>query len=257
MKAKKSLGQHFLNQPAIAKKIADSLLPIPGIPKVVEVGPGKGMLTQFLLEKYPDLIMIETDHDMVDFLDQRFAGQTSRLYKANFLKTDLKELVGSPFSLIGNFPYNISSQILFKMLDNREMVPQMVGMFQKEVADRIAAKHGNKTYGILSVLVQAFYKVDHLFNVAPGSFSPPPKVNSSVIRLYAIEGVDLGVPLEKKLRQVVKVSFNQRRKMLRNSIRALWPDHIPDDDPILSMRPEDLSVEDFIMLSRRLISSPD
>ncbi|MCL4108695.1 UNVERIFIED_CONTAM: hypothetical protein GTU68_007013 [Idotea baltica] len=257
MKAKKSLGQHFLNQPAVARKIAESLLPIAGIPNVVEVGPGKGMLTQFLLEKYPDLVMIETDQDMVDFLDQRFAGQTSRLYKANFLKADLEKIVGSPFSLIGNFPYNISSQILFKMLDNRAMIPQMVGMFQKEVADRIGAEHGNKTYGILSVLVQAFYTVDHLFNVAPGSFSPPPKVNSSVIRLRAIEGVDLGIPLEKKLRQVVKVSFNQRRKMLRNSIRALWPEHLSQDDPILSRRPEDLSVEDFIQLSKRLISSPN
>ena len=253
MKAKKSLGQHFLTQPAIASRIADSLLNIDDIQQVVEVGPGKGMLTQFLLKRYPSLIMIETDADMLKILQERFASNKAQMIHANFLKTDLASTVGKPFYLIGNFPYNISSQILFKMLDNRPYIPQMVGMFQKEVAQRIAARHGNKTYGILSVLMQTFYKVEYLFSVAPGSFSPPPKVNSAVIRLTA-KPIQIAQPLEKKLRTLVKLAFGQRRKMLRNSIKPLWLGILQDDDPILKKRPEQLSVSDFLELSGRLIS---
>ncbi|NND34142.1 MAG: ribosomal RNA small subunit methyltransferase A [Saprospiraceae bacterium] len=253
MKAKKSLGQHFLIQPAIASRIANSLINMDGVEQVVEVGPGKGMLTQFLLELYPTLIMIETDRDMIELLSERFEHQGKQIIHANFLKIDLKSLVKKPFSLIGNFPYNISSQILFKMLDNRPLIPQMVGMFQKEVAQRVASGHGSKTYGILSVLMQTFYTVEYLFSVAPGSFSPPPKVTSAVIRLVA-RPVQIEPSLEKMLRNVVKLAFGQRRKMLRNSIKSLWTGILPPDDPSLNKRPEQLSVTDFLELSRRLIS---
>ena len=252
MKAKKSLGQHFLNQPAIAEKIAASLLPMQGDFSVVEVGPGKGMLTQFLLKKYPDLRMIETDLDMVEYLNQVFPNVKDQITHADFLTVKLDEFVTGRFFLIGNFPYNISSQILFKMLDHHEKIPQMVGMFQKEVADRIAASHGSKTYGILSVLLQTFYRVELLFNVSPQCFSPPPKVQSAVIRLTLKENVVIEPKIKKALRTVVKMSFNQRRKMLRNSLRSIWPEHIPVDDPVLTKRPEQLSVDDFLVLTRRL-----
>lgn len=254
MKAKKSLGQHFLNQPAIAEKIADSILSGSTRHQALEVGPGKGMLTQFLLRKYPDLLMIETDHDMVQILKERFPEKQAQIIHADFLRFSLQDLSPDPIILIGNFPYNISSQILFKMLEFRSHIPQMVGMFQKEVAERLAAPSGSKTYGILSVLLQTFYRVELLFSVSPGSFSPPPKVQSAVIRLTAKESVNIEPTIEKKLKQVVKLAFNQRRKMLRNSLRAIWPTHLDPEDPILTKRPEQLSVSDFLELTRRLVS---
>jgi len=252
MKAKKSLGQHFLNQPAIAEKIAASLIPMTGEFSVVEVGPGKGMLTQFLLKRYPNLLMIETDSDMIEYLHQIFPAFRDQITYADFLTVNLENFINGRFFLVGNFPYNISSQILFKMLDYHEQIPQMVGMFQKEVADRIASSHGSKTYGILSVLLQTFYRVELLFNVSSQCFSPPPKVRSAVVRLTLKEGVKIEPDIEKALRRVVKMSFNQRRKMLRNSLRSIWPQCIPPDDPVLSKRPEQLSVDDFLELTRRL-----
>jgi 16S rRNA (adenine1518-N6/adenine1519-N6)-dimethyltransferase len=254
MKAKKSLGQHFLNQPSIAAKIASSIIAMDYPCKMVEIGPGKGMLTQFLLKEYPDLLMIETDVRMIDLLTERFPDQANQIIHANFLKLDLAEHISGKFCLVGNFPYNISSQILFKMLENRTVIPQMVGMFQKEVAERISANHGNKTYGILSVLLQAFYRVELLFSVSPQCFSPPPKVQSAVVRLLAKENVMIEAQTEKALKHVVKLAFNQRRKMLRNSLKSIWPDHLDPGDPVLNKRPEHLSVADFIELTNRLIS---
>jgi 16S rRNA (adenine1518-N6/adenine1519-N6)-dimethyltransferase len=254
MKAKKSLGQHFLNQPSIAAKIASSIVALEYPLKLLEIGPGKGMLTQFLLAENPDLLMIETDIHMIELLKERFADHANQIIHADFLKFNLADLISGPVCLIGNFPYNISSQILFKMLENRTKIPQMVGMFQKEVAQRISANHGNKTYGILSVLLQAFYHVELLFSVSPQCFSPPPKVQSAVVRLLAKENVSIDGPTEKALKQVVKLAFNQRRKMLRNSLKSIWPGHIEPEDPVLNKRPEHLSVPDFIELTKSLIS---
>jgi 16S rRNA (adenine1518-N6/adenine1519-N6)-dimethyltransferase len=254
MKAKKSLGQHFLTQPSIASRIAASILDVQEGRAIAEVGPGKGMLTQFLLERFPDLIMIETDLDMIEILRSRFPKHQAQILHADFLRVNIPSLFDRPFYLVGNFPYNISSQILFKMLDYKELIPQMVGMFQKEVADRIASRHGSKTYGILSVLLQTFYSVEILFTVPPQCFSPPPKVQSAVVRLMRKDDVYLEKPLERTLRQVVKLAFNQRRKMLRNSLKTVWPGQIPQDDPVLTLRPEQLSVDDFLQLSRRMIS---
>lgn len=256
MKAKKSLGQHFLAHQAIAEKIAYALLPLDNVKRVVEVGPGKGMLTKFLLDRYPDLVMIETDIDMIQVLQETFPDHKDQMVHADFLKVNLPALMGEPFSLIGNFPYNISSQILFKMLDHRPLIPQMVGMFQREVAERVASSHGNKQYGILSVLIQTYYQVERIMHVSPGSFKPPPKVDSTVIRLTAREHVDTTEALDKRLRQLVKLAFNQRRKMLRNSIKSLWPDYLDPDDPVLQLRPEQISVAGFLALARRMISLP-
>ncbi|MBK8502406.1 MAG: 16S rRNA (adenine(1518)-N(6)/adenine(1519)-N(6))-dimethyltransferase RsmA [Saprospiraceae bacterium] len=254
MKAKKSLGQHFLNQPSIAAKIASSIVAMDSPCKVVEIGPGKGMLTQFLLKEYPDLLMIETDIKMIEVLRDRFSEHETQIIHADFLKLNLAEHISGKFILVGNYPYNISSQILFKMLENRTDIPQMVGMLQKEVAQRISANHGSKTYGILSVLLQAFYHVELLFTVSPQCFSPPPKVQSAVVRLLAKENVVIDALTEKALKHVVKLAFNQRRKMLRNSLKSIWPGHIEPEDPILNKRPEHLSVSDFLELTNRLIS---
>ena len=255
MKAKKSLGQHFLTQTSVAERIALSIKPLDGINHVLEVGPGKGMLTQFLFKSQYHVTMVETDRDMIPNLEDTFGTQDTRILNANFLKADLDELMPGPFFLAGNFPYNISSQILFKMLANKDRIPQMVGMFQKEVAERIAAKHGSKTYGILSVLTQVYYDVEYLFSVKPGAFSPPPKVNSGVIRLirrplrHRFSGA-----FEKKLRQVVKMSFNQRRKMIRNSLKSILPENFQDDKEFLTRRPEQMSKDDFIELTCILLS---
>lgn len=254
MKAKKSLGQHFLNQPSIAEKIANSILIDPNYENVLEVGPGMGMLTQFLLQRFPQLIMVETDINMVHHLQERFPNVTGQIFHADFLAFDLDKVLPSKFTLVGNFPYNISSQILFKMLEHRQRIPHMVGMFQKEVADRIASRHGSKSYGILSVLLQTYYEVELLFNVSAQCFSPPPKVQSAVIRLVARKGLDISPDLEKSLKRVVKMAFNQRRKMMRNSLRSIWPANLDPDDPILTKRPEQLSVPDFLELTKRLVS---
>jgi len=251
MKAKKSLGQHFLTQPKLAQRMADAIISLPDVASILEVGPGKGILTQYLVKRPEDLYLVELDKDMLPILSTRFGDLT--IHYGDFLKLNIIDFISGPFHLVGNFPYNISSQILFRMLDHRSQIPQMVGMFQKEVAQRISSDHGSKKYGILSVLMQAYYEVDYLFSVGPSSFSPPPKVNSGVIRLVR-RNVPLVPPVyEKIFRRVVKMAFNQRRKMLRNSLKSILPPVL--DNPIWQLRPEQLSVQDFANLAMNLISS--
>ena len=249
IKAKKHLGQHFLADKNIAIKIVDSLQNLRGLP-VLEVGPGTGVLTTELVKKDFDLNLVEIDTDMVCLLKEKF-GKELNLINADFLKIDLKKIFSSEFCIIGNFPYNISSQIFFKTLDNVELIPELVCMIQKEVAERIASKHGNKTYGILSVLLQLFYKIEYLFVVNENVFIPPPKVKSSVIRLTRyrteIEGVD-----KKQLFLVVKTAFNQRRKTLRNSLKPLLNEKVDTTNKVFNLRPEQLSPEDFVSLTKMI-----
>lgn len=254
MKAKKSFGQHFLNREEIAERIANSLsINNETEHPVLEVGPGKGMLTKYLLDKYALLKVVEADVDMVNYLKKYYPQLEGRILSGDFLKVDLAEVFdGQSFSLIGNFPYNISSQIVFHMIRYRHIVPEMVGMFQKEMADRIIAKPGGKDYGVISVLAQAYYEGKTLFNVDKSCFSPPPKVQSAVIRLVRKENQDLGCD-EKLFRQVVKTSFNQRRKMLRNTLKPLFPEGSGAlEDTFFQQRPEQLSLADFINVTRQL-----
>jgi len=243
VKPKKNLGQHFLTDRNIARKIVDSL----GfhVPDVLEIGPGMGVLTQYLLNRPEiNLHVIEIDMDSVDYLQQNFP-QLKHIWSEDFLKSNIAEKFESNFSIIGNFPYNISSQIFFKVLALRNRVPEVVGMVQKEVAERIASKHGNKTYGILSVILQAFYEIEYLFTVSENVFLPPPKVKSAVIRLKR-NGVN-NLPCNEILFfQVVKSAFNHRRKMLRNSLKEVC-ENVPDK--FAEKRPEQLSVNDFIELT--------
>lgn len=254
MKAKKSFGQHFLNREEIAERIADSLTINNelGHP-VLEVGPGKGMLTKYLLKHYPLLKVVEADVDMVNYLHKYYPQLENRVISGDFLKVDLAAVFeGQSFSLIGNFPYNISSQIVFHMIKYRTIVPEMVGMFQKEMADRIIAKPGGKDYGVISVLAQAYYEGKTLFNVDKSCFSPPPKVQSAVIRLIRKENQDLGCD-EGLFRQVVKTSFNQRRKMLRNTLKPLFPEGSTElEDEFFQKRPEQLSLADFVAVTHKV-----
>ena len=251
LQAKKSYGQHFLKNDSIADRIADSLQLATDLGLVLEVGPGRGMLTKFLLEKTGfTLYAVEADKDMVKSLEESLPALEDRLVEADFLSIDLKELMeNKPFSLIGNFPYNISTQILFKMLEYRDLIPEMVGMFQKEVADRIVAPPGSKTYGITSVLMQTFYTCQYLFTVERGSFHPPPKVMSAVIRLERKKDFepDCDVELFKK---IVKAAFNQRRKMLRNTLRPFIAPEKLQEDPKYSRRPESLGWEEFVEITQ-------
>jgi len=253
LKAKKSYGQHFLNNHTYAARIADSLSLLgTDYHKVVEVGPGQGMLTQYLLEKDLELIAIEADRDMVAYLQKHFPQLKGNIASADFLKTDLAALLQEePFGLIGNFPYNISSQILFKMLEYRAFIPEMVGMFQREVAERVVAPPGSKTYGVISVLVQAYYAGEYLFTVKKGNFSPPPKVQSAVIRLLRKDVQELGCD-EKLFRRVVKQAFSQRRKMLRNTMKTFLKGNPLLKDSFFDQRPERLSVQDFINLTNQV-----
>ncbi|WP_373553703.1 16S rRNA (adenine(1518)-N(6)/adenine(1519)-N(6))-dimethyltransferase RsmA [Haliscomenobacter sp.] len=254
MKAKKSFGQHFLNREEIAERIANSLTINNelGHP-VLEVGPGKGMLTKYLLKQYPLLKVVEADVDMVNILHKYYPQLENRVISGDFLKVDLAAVFeGQSFSLIGNFPYNISSQIVFRMIKYRDIVPEMVGMFQKEMADRIIAKPGGKDYGIISVLAQAYYEGKTLFDVDKSCFTPPPKVQSAVIRLIRKENQDLGCD-EGLFRQVVKTSFNQRRKMLRNTLKPLFPEGSTElEDVFFQKRPEQLSLADFVGVTQLL-----
>ena len=254
MRAKKSYGQHFLKEESISKRIASSLEHLDEYQHIVEIGPGMGMLTKYLLE-IPDhqLTAIEADEDMVDFLDKNYPKLKGHIVSEDFLKVDLQGLLqGQSFAIIGNFPYNISSQILFKALENKDNVPELVGMFQKEVAERIAAGPGNKDYGILSVLIQAFFDVKYLFSVKPGSFNPPPKVQSGVISLYRKKDYkNLGCD-ETIFKMVIKVSFNTRRKMLRNTMKPFLPKEVIDTDPFYEKRPEQLSVAEFVFLANEV-----
>ncbi len=252
VRPKKGLGQHFLRDHQIASDIVDSLV-MGDRTKVLEVGPGMGVLTRFLLQKSNfETSVIEIDTESVVYLKTYLPELENRIIEGDFLRMDLKKLFAeTPFSLIGNFPYNISSQILFKVLDYRELVPEVVGMLQKEVAERICTGPGSKTYGILSVLLQAWYKVEYLFTVNEDVFDPPPKVKSAVIRLTANGRTDLGCN-EKLFKSIVKQAFNQRRKMLRNSIKSFTPRYDELDAHTLTRRPEQLSVEDFIILTNAI-----
>lgn len=252
IKAKKSFGQHFLKNEAIAQRIASSLLQAETVKKALEVGPGTGRLTRFLLEKNIDLRCVEADRDMVEHLEAHFPELKGRVIFEDFLRFDPRSAFGAePFCLVGNFPYNISSQILFWALDHRAQVPEMVGMFQKEVAERVVAPPGSKIYGITSALMQAFFKCEMLFSVSRGNFDPPPNVESAVIRLERKEGFELGCD-EKLFRQVVKMAFNQRRKMLRGTLKPLFPDQDLLADPFFERRPEQLGWADFVGLAQRI-----
>lgn len=252
VKPKKFLGQHFLKDLEIAKAIADTVDAAPGLP-ILEVGPGMGVLTQFLIPKERKLKVVELDFESVDYLRKMYPQLEDDIIEDDFLKMHIDRLFeGQPFVLTGNYPYNISSQIFFKMLDNKDQIPCCTGMIQKEVAERLAAKSGNKTYGILSVLIQAWYNVEYLFTVHENVFNPPPKVKSAVIRMTRNQTTSLGCD-EALFKRVVKTTFNQRRKTLRNSIKPI----IGKESPILALeimnkRPEQLSVEDFINLTNQV-----
>ncbi|KAB1158960.1 MULTISPECIES: 16S rRNA (adenine(1518)-N(6)/adenine(1519)-N(6))-dimethyltransferase RsmA [Tenacibaculum] len=260
VRAKKHLGQHFLTDENIAKKIADSLTEN-GYDNVLEIGPGMGVLTKYLLEKKPKVTVMELDSESVEYLKETFplehikldtSSEKFTIIEGDFLKKDITDTFNKEqIAIIGNFPYNISSQIVFKAIENRDFVPEFSGMFQKEVALRIAEKEGSKTYGILSVLTQAFYDAEYLFTVPPTVFNPPPKVDSGVIRL--IRKKDYSLPVDEKLFfRVVKTAFNQRRKMLRSSLKSLDLSDTLKEDPIFAMRPEQLSVQKFIELTAKI-----
>lgn len=262
VKPKKFLGQHFLTDLSIASRIADTVDACPQLP-VLEVGPGMGVMTQYLVQKQRPVKVVEIDYESVEYLRRTYPDLEDNIIEDDFLKMHLERTFqGSPFVLTGNYPYNISSQIFFKMLDYKELIPCCTGMIQKEVAERMAAGPGSKTYGILSVLIQAWYDVEYLFTVEPGVFNPPPKVRSAVVRLTRNETTDLGCD-EKLFKRLVKTTFNQRRKTLRNNIKPLLSaleaesTEKPDfaellADPIMQKRPEQLSVEDFINLTLRI-----
>lgn len=249
VKAKKHLGQHFLTDKGIAERIVNGLIHTDKYHEVLEVGPGMGILSDFLLNR-KDLqtYLIDIDIESFHYLKEKYPQLGDRLINGDFLKLNFQDIFSGKFAVIGNFPYNISSQILFKILENRQLIPEMVGMFQKEVAERCAAKAGTKEYGILSVLIQAYYEIDYLFTVKPGTFNPPPKVNSGVIRLSRNQVENL--PCDEKLFwRVVKAGFNQRRKTLRNALSAVLPKDRLGEHPFYEKRAEQLTVNDFIELT--------
>ena len=283
VRAKKALGQHFLVDQGAAQRIVAALEPVENAREVLEIGPGMGVLTQYLLKREDiDLKMVELDEESVNYLLTHFNGMQGRLFLADYLKLNVDHLFKGPYRIIGNFPYNISSQIFFKILESRDRIPEVVCMIQKEVAERIAEGPGSKTYGILSVLLQAWYDIEYLFTVEPGAFAPPPKVRSAVIRLrrngrYELlpsaksEGQDrapqgdagtcipkAGAPVDERLfKSVVKTAFNQRRKTLRNALKPLLNADAPGyaafvADPVFDLRAERLSVEDFIDLTAKI-----
>lgn len=252
VKPKKFLGQHFLKDLKIAQAIADTVDVCPNLP-VLEVGPGMGVLTQFLLQKDRTVKVVELDFESVAYLREEYPALEDNIIEDDFLKMNLQRLFdGRQFVLTGNYPYNISSQIFFKMLDNKDLIPCCTGMIQKEVAERIAAGPGSKTYGILSILIQAWYHVDYLFTVNENVFNPPPRVKSAVIRMTRNETKELGCN-EKLFKQVVKTTFNQRRKTLRNSIKPILGKDCPlTNDELFNKRPEQLSVQQFISLTNEV-----
>ena len=251
VRPKKNLGQHFLTDLSIAKRIADTVDACPDIP-VLEVGPGMGVMTQYLVEKPRPLRVVEIDRESVDYLNENFPRLRDNIIGDDFLRMDLRTLFdGGQFVLTGNYPYDISSQIFFKMLDNRDLIPCCTGMIQREVALRMASKPGNKQYGILSVLIQAWYDVEYLFTVEPDVFNPPPKVQSAVIRMTRnkVQKLDCN---EQLFKQVVKTTFNQRRKMLRVSLKQMLPADaaiLTEHADMLTLRPEQLTIEQFVELT--------
>jgi 16S rRNA (adenine1518-N6/adenine1519-N6)-dimethyltransferase len=249
VRAKKNLGQHFLIDKNVSKRIADQFDSHMDCHRVLEIGPGMGALTTYLLEKTENEVWVmDIDRDSIPYLQEHFPGLGDRIIEADFLKVNLANYFGNePFAVVGNFPYNISSQILFRCLEYRNQIPEIMGMFQKEVAERVAEKPGTKTYGIISVLLQTFYDIKYCFTVDEHVFNPPPKVKSGVIRLTRNKRDAL--PCNEKLFfQVVKACFNQRRKMIRNSIKPFLEGR-PSESRFLEIRPERLSVEDFIELT--------
>ena len=252
LKPKKSFGQHFLKNGPIVSRIVDSLRSQDEYQGVLEVGPGKGVLTKLLQEKYDNFFAIEADEDMVRYLTNTFPALSEKIILADFLKFNLPTLFPTQqFALIGNFPYNISSQIIFKLIKNRQYIPEMVGMFQKELAQRIIAGPGSKTYGVISVFTQAYFSGSYLFQVKNTHFTPPPKVQSAVIRLERLANQEL--PCDEKLfRQIVKTTFGQRRKMLRNTLKGIVKEPSLLKDSYFTQRPEKLSVEDFIQLTLKV-----
>lgn len=255
VRAKKHLGQHFLTDKNIAARIVNSLRPEQRFTQVLEVGPGMGVLSDILFQHTEyETYLIDIDTESYEYLLKQYPQAASRIINADFLEMDFSSIFKQPFAIIGNFPYNISSQILFKVLDNRQQVVEVVGMFQKEVAERCTAKPGSKEYGILSVFLQAWYTCEYLFTVKAGSFNPPPKVLSGVIRLTRNTVATLDCD-EKLFWQVVKAGFNQRRKTLRNALSALINKEKMAEEPLLDLRAERLSVNDFVELTNKITAN--
>ena len=251
VKPKKFLGQHFLKDMDIAQRIAETMIGYAGVP-ILEIGPGTGVLTRFLLAAGHDLTVVEIDRESVAYLQAHFPELNNRILEEDFLKLRLDKTFPGRFCVIGNYPYNISSQIFFKVLDYKDLIPCCSGMIQKEVAERMASGPGNKNYGILSVLMQAWYDIEYLFTVPEHVFEPPPKVKSAVIRMTRNKVTDLGCS-EQLFKQIVKTSFNQRRKTLRNSLKPILGKECPlYESPIFDKRPEQLSVDQFISLTKEI-----
>lgn len=250
VKAKKHLGQHFLKDLNIAQKIADTLS-LANYKKVVEIGAGMGVLTQFLLKKDTEVYVVEIDKESVAYLEAHYPELRGKIIADDFLKYDIAGYLREPFAIIGNFPYNISTQIVFKLLELRDYVPEFSGMFQKEVAERICEREGSKTYGILSVLVQAFYEATYLFTVSEGVFNPPPKVKSGVLRLVRKPDYHLDCD-EALFFTIVKTAFNQRRKTLRNSLKSLLTNESLKKNSIFDKRPEQLPWQDFVFITKEI-----
>jgi len=255
VRAKKHLGQHFLIEETIAENTVMAYNPKGNYAKTIEIGPGMGVLTQYLLKRPElELYLIELDDESIDYLKKYSSLANDHIIHGDFLQLNLQTYVGQePFGIIGNFPYNISSQILFRLLDYKDQAKELVGMFQKEVAERIVAPPGSKTYGITSVLLQAYYDMEYLFTVDENCFNPPPKVKSAVIRLRRNAVKKLGCD-EKAFRSTVKMAFNQRRKTLRNSLKSILPDHLRSEERF-NERPEQLGVDEFIAITQDLYSS--
>ena len=251
IRPKKALGQHFLKDLSVAERIADTLSAYRELP-ILEVGPGTGVLTQFLLRQYPEVTVVELDRESVAHLQEHYPELKGRIIEGDFLKLGFSDLFPGSFCVIGNYPYNISSQIFFKVIDHKDQVPACAGMVQKEVAERLASKPGKKAYGIISVLLQVWYDIEYLFTVEPDVFDPPPKVRSAVIRMTRNQRTVLDCD-EAFLKTVVKTAFNQRRKTMRNSLKALLgKENELLQDSLFDKRPEQLSVEEFIDLTNRI-----
>jgi len=249
--AKKHLGQHFLHDERIAEKISNTLT-LSNYNKVLEIGPGMGVLTKYLVQKPIDVIAVDVDSESIEYLKDNFPEKNLKILEADFLQQNLTNLFNhEPFAVTGNFPYNISSQIVFKAIEYRALIPEFTGMFQKEVAQRICEKEGSKTYGILSVWTQAFYDAEYLFTVKPGVFNPPPKVDSGVLRLRRKENFILPCN-EMLLLKIIKTAFQQRRKTLRNSLKSFTLSDKLKEDAIFAKRPEQLSVQEFISLTQKI-----
>jgi 16S rRNA (adenine1518-N6/adenine1519-N6)-dimethyltransferase len=255
VRPKKALGQHFLKNTEICERIAQAITLHGEYKTVLEIGPGMGALTQYLLAR-PEFVThaVEIDRESVDYLNVHFPALRGRIYEEDFLRMPLEKMFSENIAVVGNFPYNISSQIVFKVLDHMDQVPELVGMFQREVAQRFASGPGNKDYGIISVLAQAYYDIEYLFTVDENEFIPPPKVKSGVIRMRRKFGIELGCD-PKLFKQVVKTSFNQRRKTLRNSLKSMLQSKVDTSSDVWNKRPEQLGVAAFVELTNTIESA--